>query len=140
MYVLQSNLTLKINSQIYETDITKATELIHLSDKNLSIDDRTKLLRIGKAYDHIFSNASVKQYYEQLCSKLRNDNIRFDLTLSELHFNNGYIDLKKNEFKQRDISKHFITKCIARDYKVSEQASRDKFINSIKKYIQIRKI
>ena len=134
LYLLQKNTTYKQTTMTFENILSKTTELIGLSFDNLHVNDQ-RLIKIdySKTYKSIFTNADIKKYYEQLLLNLCNDDIQFDTTLCELHFNNGYIDLKTHEFKQRDIKKHFISKYINRDYIKSTPANRATVMKLIEK-------
>jgi hypothetical protein len=134
LYVLQKNMTYKQSTMTYEHILSKTTELIGLSFDNLHINDQRLIQsEYSKTYKSIFTNADVKKYYEQLILNLCNDDIQFDNTLCELHFNNGYLDLKDHEFKQRNIKKHFVSKYISRDYIKSASEDRDAVIKLIEK-------
>jgi hypothetical protein len=134
LFVLQKNTTYKQSTMTFENILSKTTELIGLSYDNLHQNDQ-RLIKSehSKTYKSIFTNADVKKYYEELLLNLCNDDIQFDTTLCEIHFNNGYIDLKTNEFKQRDISKHYVSKYINRDYVQSASENRASVIKLIKK-------
>lgn len=58
---------------------------------------------------------------------------RLDKTPLELHFHNGYIDLKDNTFKQRQKGLHYISNYIKRDYKPSTLAQRNMIYSMIAK-------
>jgi hypothetical protein len=69
--------------------------LLELSFKSLSkTDQRLIQSEHAKTYKNIFSNADIKKYYEQLKVSLQNDDVTFDVTMNEIHFENGYYDLK----------------------------------------------
>jgi hypothetical protein len=48
--------------------------------------------------------------------KLTKSDITLNNTIGEIRFNNGYMDVKTMKFLKRDVSKHFITKFVRRDY------------------------
>jgi len=134
LYLLQKNMTYKQSTMTYENVLSMTTELIGLSFDKLDINDQ-RLIKSehSKTFKTLFTNAEIKKYYEQLILNLCNDDIQFDNTLCELHFNNGYLDLKDHEFKQRDIKKHFVSEYIIRDYVKSTSEDRDKVIKLIEK-------
>jgi hypothetical protein len=72
-------------------------------------------------------------YYPQLYTDLIKSDIKFDLNLSQIHYNNGYIDLDDLEFKQRTIGEHFITNYIKRDYVKSTKEQRKIILLHIEK-------
>ena len=127
LYILQKNRTFK--AIIGDADkhlMTMTTMLIELSIKSLS-DKNQELLRLKyeKRFKIINDNRDVKTYYDQLYIYLNPvDEVKFDITPIELHFNNGYIDLTTGELKQRN-KKHRITKYIKRDYEPSSKSQRN---------------
>ena len=54
----------------------------------------------------ILSNASVEKYYPQLYSELENNEVKFDDYICEIHFNNGFVDMKTSELKPRVLHHH----------------------------------
>jgi phage/plasmid-associated DNA primase len=137
LYILQKNRTYKaITGDADKHLMTMTTKLIELSIKSLSKDNQDLLrLRHEKRFKIINDNKDVKTYYDQLFIYLNPvDEVKFDITPIELHFNNGYIDLSTGELKQRH-KKHRITKYIRRDYEPSTKPQRnylkDTIINRI---------
>ena len=103
--------------------------------KKIKISISEKVILIFVIMLGIFSLTSLMIIGEK-CLFVKNynpDDIQFDNTLCELHFNNGYIDLKDHEFKQRDIKKHFVSKYISRDYIKSTSEDREAVIKLIEK-------
>ncbi len=143
-YVYQENVTYKkiscdeMKSKIYKI----TTQLIEDSFKGLNDENQRLLIaeNSGKGKTHystIFTNTSVDKYYPQLLNDLTKDEdeITFDLTIGEIHFNNGYMNLKTKKFEPRDKTKHFITKYIQRDYVASSESQRNIIYSHIKKII-----
>lgn len=135
LYTLQRNITYKVIDEVYEKLVTLVSYLIELSYKNLSeTDQRLIKSEHSKTYKAIFSNADVKRYYEQLKISLQKDDVEFDVTINEIHFDNGFYDLKRGKFKSREVEKHYVTHYIKRDYKPSskeEQKTMKKHISKI---------
>ena len=143
LYILQCNVTYKIySSDVKSKLLSEVTELIQNSYNSLTKEIQSELYR--KTYSSagdilksekpkIFSNSFVDKFYPQLFSLFVNDEIKFDTYFNEIHFNNGFIDLKTLEFKQREQAKHYITKYIERDYKKSTEAQKDLILSHIKK-------
>jgi phage/plasmid-associated DNA primase len=77
------------------------------------------------------SNNSVKTYLPQLKMTLKNDTIVLDDYSWQLHFNNGYIDLKTGEFKKRVYGKDYVSYCITRDYEPSTGEDRSEIMSHI---------
>ena len=66
----------------------------------------------GSAYKSIFKNTHIKTYFPQLLMTLTNNNVVFNLSKKEIHYNNGYMDLDTNIFKSRELHKHYMTEYI----------------------------
>lgn len=111
LYVLQPIIKYDVVTNGSDYLITMVSSFIELSFKNLD-ETGSKLIKSehAKNYKSVFSNADIKKYYEQLKVLLNNDNKVFDMTLNEIHYTNGYYDMKKGEFCKRVPDKHFITK------------------------------
>ena len=138
VYVLQSNLTYAKYERDVNAKITNlTTQLIETSFEGLEEVTRQniKIAHSEKKnhYSKIFSNANVDRYLPQLVEYMTKSNIVFDLTLRELHYNNGYIDLNDKEFKERVYGTHYITKYINRDYKKSTSKQQNKLLQIIHK-------
>jgi phage/plasmid-associated DNA primase len=140
---LQRNVTYKIYSSDVKSKLfSEVTELIQNSYNSLTKESQYELYK--KTYSDageilksekpkIFSNTFVEKFYPQLFSLLVNDEIKFDTYFNEIHFNNGFVDLKTLEFKQREQGKHYITKYIERDYKPSTQEQQNHILSHIRK-------
>ena len=57
----------------------------------------------------------------------------FNNTLYEIHFQNGYMDLKENVFKKRILNTHYVTEFIKRDYIQSTIEEKNKILKIISK-------
>ncbi len=134
LYILQKNITYKVADEIFEKLVTLVSYLIESSFKALSkTSQRLIQSDYAKTYRAIFSNADIKRYYEQLKVSLQNDDVDFDVTMNEIHFNNGYYDLKKGKFKDRQVETHYVTHCIKRDYQSSTKDDQKVMKNHISK-------
>lgn len=134
LYILQKNITYKVVDEVYEKLITLVSCLLEESFKGLSTEHQ-RLIKSehAKTYRSIFANSDIKKYYEQLKVALQNDDIQFDVTINEIHFNNGYYNLKDGKFQSRDVNKHYITHYIKRDYKSSTKDERKAMKNLVSK-------
>jgi hypothetical protein len=132
-YHLQKNITYTKTNNFKKTLITIITKLIDKSFKALDNTSQENIRLKHKDYMKVFQNASVEKYLPQLEDRLKKDDIKIDDYECEIHFNNGYMDLRDLVFKQRDQSKHFITFCIPRDYKPSTEEERKEVMQPIKK-------
>ena len=136
LYMLQENLTYTRESQIKQYLVTSVTNLLELSFKSLSKQDqeiiKLKYNNKNDSYAKIFQNSNVNMYIDELYTKLNKSDIILDTTIGEIHFNNGYIDLKDLKFKLRNIDKHFITKYIKYDYKQSTTTEQGEILKIVK--------
>ena len=133
-YVLQDNISY-INTSIDTKSylIPTITQLLETSFEMLTDVERNQLKdRYSKQYRCIFKEGAVNQYYKEILTKLIREDIEWDKTLCQIQFNNGYMDLKDLQFKQREKGKHFITHYINRDYKASTTEQRKKLLIPIK--------
>ena len=114
------------------------SSLIATSYKNLNDLQKENLSSRGKAFDAIFKNTNIAKYMPQLETELKDTNINFNqVYLGEIHFLNGYYDLKANEFKPRT-DKHKITICIKRKYKEPKNKSKNKIRKLLKMIYPIK--
>jgi len=133
LYVLQSNITYKI----VESDdfiINMASLLIELSFKALNEKDKKIIeLEHSKDYRKIFRNNEIYTYYVQLKFRLQKDNISFDNTPNEIHFNNGVYDLTRGKLVDRNVKTHFVTHYVKRNYVASTKNEQKTVLKSISK-------
>jgi hypothetical protein len=132
-YVLQDNMTY-IHTTLVEAYLKPTiTLLLNISFEKLSDGERNQIKdRFSKQYKGIFKGSNVNHYYDETINELIKENVEFNKTLCQIHFNNGYMDLKDLQFKQREISKHYVTNYIDRDYKPSTSEQRTKLLNPLK--------
>jgi len=135
LYCLQENNTYALRSLDHKSFILKLVgELLENSFEALSENEKKLVsLEYPKTYQKIFTKASIDTYLCQLLIALSNNNINFDVVSREIHFKNGYIDLNNNEFKQRAIGQHYITKFIQRDYSPSAIDDENKVMAIVNK-------
>jgi|LakMenE01Jun11ns_1017448.scaffolds.fasta_scaffold9920123_1 hypothetical protein len=121
---------------IYKDDtlFTMVTKIIENTFKNLNDKQKNKVTKI-KSYEKVFKNPNVKDYLPQLKTAIKkySKNIVFDSYFNEIHFNNGYLDLSDLKFKQRQSNKHYISKCIDRDFEEVTEADKKEIL----KYIEV---
>ena len=123
LYFYQKNISYKCEKFSDDRFYTVVTEFLNESYANIDAESKEKLNNMfEKRKDFIqyiktnISNAGVKTYEAQLRTYLRNDDIDIDNYTWQLHFNNGYINLKNGEFKVREFGKDYISYFINRDY------------------------
>lgn len=110
-----------------ETDqlITMLTGFISASRNNLN-KEQVKLLKLEhKNFKTLCENSTMNKMIPQLSVGLKVEEERFFGDFYEVHYKNGYIDMKTLEFKQRIPNKHFVCNYIKRDYKKSTQIDRE---------------
>ena len=133
LYILQNNITYRI----VESDnfiMNMASLLIELSFKALNEKDKKIIeLEHSKDYRKIFKNNEIYTYFMQLKFRLQKDNIIFDNTPNEIHFNNGVYDLALGKLVNRNIKIHFITHYIKRNYITSTKNEQKTVLKSISK-------
>jgi hypothetical protein len=134
LYVKQQNDTYNIAKNIENELLVLVSKLLIESERNLDKSTRDRLrIEHSKAYYSLQSNTHTKGYIPQLRAFLQNDDIVFDYTPAEIHFNNGYIDILKNKFHPKRTDKHYITKYIKRDYQPSTEEQRKSYMDIINK-------
>ena len=114
-----------------DTDLVMATilKVFQLSYKQLGEFEKDYITKNNK----LLTSTHIKTYYSSLITTITNtEEIPFDYTPNEIHFKNGYMDMRDGTFKQRT-DKHFITSYIDREYKPSPD--KKEFILNILKQI-----
>jgi len=131
-YILQENLTY-INSNNVEAYLKPTiTLLLENSFEKLTDHERNQIKdRFSKQYRSIFKSSFINHFYDEIITKLIKDDIEFNKTLCQIHFNNGYIDLNDLQFQKRELSKHYITNFINRDYQQSTTEQRTKVLKPL---------
>jgi hypothetical protein len=134
LYELQTNKTYIQLANLKISVINKASLLIQKSHKKLSDTDKENIeLKHGKSVKAILKNSDIETYYPQLLSALTRKDVVFNVTIGEIHFNNGYMNVVTKEFKERDIKHHVITKYIQRDYVPSTKSQKEIVMKHVKK-------
>ncbi len=106
------------------------TLLLEESKDYLDFEQRDDLKEMFKSkYKNLSKNATVKEMMLQIKKyiviKEDSEFIKnLDNTVGEIHFYNGYIDIKTGEFKKRDINLKPVTFVINRNYKPSQPSQR----------------
>jgi len=129
MYMINPNLTVEPipdkNQENYILNIV--SQLIEDSFNDLREEQR-ELLQKNKGFISLCKNSGIKSFLPQLLCSLQEE---YDLNTNkhEIHFNNGFIDVRTLEFKKRE-RPNYVTSCIPRDYTKSSKKSRE-YINDI---------
>lgn len=115
LYVLQTNMTYK-KEKVQEGLIYLISLLYELSFEALDSNEYELLnMKYGKCLNSFTSINGIRLRIENLKTMLRKDKA-IDYTPCEIHYNNGYYDVKELKFKKRT-SEHYITTFINYDYK-----------------------
>jgi hypothetical protein len=136
--IKDDELYIKMDIDIYEIFKNADNQLLYIITKlyNDSIEKLSNVemnslkFQYKKNYDVFQSNEHVKKFLPQLKIFLINNEIVFNYTPQEIHFQNGYIDVNKNKFYQRN-DKHYITSYIKRDYKPSTEEERNEYFDLV---------
>lgn len=132
-FILQDNLSYKQTNNTEAYLVPMITHLFEESFQQLTELERNQIKnRYVKKYQNIFEGRSVMHYYKEIVLKLTRDDIQFDNTICQIHFNNGYMDLTDLTFKQREKGKHHITQYINRDYVPSTSEQRAQILKPFK--------
>lgn len=94
---------------------------------------REKIEASKLSFGGVFSKNTIMKYIDPIKIGLVR-NIELDSYSGQLHFRNGFIDIKTQEFFKRDHT-HFITKYINRDYVKSTEKQRELVLNKFLKPI-----
>ena len=134
--MIQSKLFIKkIETTIDEKLITFISKYISESIKNLNKELKELLkLKYAKTSIKISENSTINKSLSQIKVGLkRDDDNIFTPDFYQIHFQNGYIDLKTLEFKKRVMSINYVNLYIKREYKPSSKPQFDKLYNIINK-------
>lgn len=86
-----------------------------------------------KFFLEIQENSFIRKMLPQIKIKLIQTENLFSPDYYQIHYTNGFIDMKTKEFKNRVIGEHFVRAYIHRDYIPSTEAQRNKLLSSISK-------
>ena len=119
-----------VNTLYYKIDVDDKKEFILMNIRKLLEISHSKLedkerenfdLKYSKIVSNLLKSTYAKDYVNDIICDLVRDNVDFyDPNKYEIHFRNGYFDLKAFEFKPRDQKKHFISVYINRDFKIPD--------------------
>jgi hypothetical protein len=131
LYLLQNNNTYELSTSKIENQLLCMVSLLFHKSLSQMKKETIDALKCGhpKTFPKMQANGSINGYIPQLVLYLTNDSIKFNYTPGEIHFNNGYIDVLNNEFKERTIE-HRVTQYIKRDY-ITPKAKSFEFWDNI---------
>jgi len=107
----------KIVSKTKDKELqTAITSFINESLKALPEQKKENLiLKYDKKIKQILKNTFINENNSQIITGLKEKQNKFQGDFYEIHYRNGFIDLKTLEFKRRT-SKHYVCNYIDRDY------------------------
>jgi phage/plasmid-associated DNA primase len=125
----------KIETTIDEELITVISKYISESIKNLNKEQKELLkLKYAKTSVKISENSTINKSLSQIKVGLKRDDENiFTPDFYQIHFQNGYLDLKTLVFKKRIMGINYVNLYIKRDYKASSQFQFDKLYSIINK-------
>ena len=138
LYIFNKELVIykKIQEDLFKKDdfiISKITKYIDESIKNLTEQEKLLLkLTHGKLYNKICENSTVIRSLPQIRSQLIKYESPFKPDFEQIHFKNGYFDLRTGEFKNRVAGQCYIRNYINRDF----EPSSDEKINEMNKIMK----
>ena len=139
LYVLQKNFIYGVADRSDNDNIiwTNVARLLEDSFESFSKEEgsniRERMAASKMSFSSIFSKNTIMKYIDPIKFDLVRD-IELDAYAGQLHFRNGFIDIKTQAFEQRNDT-HFITKYIDRDYKPSTAKQRTSLIQKYLKPI-----
>ena len=125
----------QIETTVDEELITIISKYITESIKQLNTKQLLDLKsKYPKTSVKISENATIfKSLFQIKVGLKRDDENIFTPDFYEIHFQNGYLDLKTLEFKKRVIGINYVNLYIKRDYKTSSKLQFDKLYSIINK-------
>ena len=113
--------------------ISKISCYIESSIKNLN-EHEMKSLKYDhpKTFNKICENSNISRSLSQIRVELTMQEKPFKPDYYQLHFKNGYIDLKTLEFKQRVVGHDYIKNYINRDYEKTNEEKETYFFNVLR--------
>ncbi len=107
--------------------------------KNSLTKEQIKLLSLERKteFKKLCENSTINKMIPQLLTALKDDNNKFTGDFYEIHYNNGYIDLKTLKFEKRIPNKHYVKNYIPRNYQPSTKEQQKEFLRRMKKIYPI---
>lgn len=129
----------QIKDTISEELISIITSYLTESKKSLN-KEQMKILSLERKneFKKLCENSTINKMLPQLLTTLKDDEEKFKGDFYEIHYKNGYINLKTLKFEKRIPNKHFVTNYISRNYTQSTEAQRNEFLGRIKKIYPIK--
>lgn len=122
----------KINKEINSRIWPIIERFIKLSIDNLDKKNTVEFMEKTERSKKYLTQKCIMSYIDPFKMMITKDDIILDSYIGQIHFKNGYIDIKENVFKERDTT-HYITKVIQRNYNKSSEESRNKLMTIIKR-------
>ena len=102
--------------------------------------EQKKIIKLerGKEFNKMCENSNIHKNLPQLMVELQEPNNKFGADYYQIHYRNGYLDLKTREFKPRIPNKHFVCNYINRKYTKSNKEQREKVYEHVRKIYPIK--
>ena len=133
IFLLNKNTNIYVPQGKYKEHIfiSVVSRFLSNSYENL-LTELQDALKTIKGFTSRVSTNGIKSFLLQLQRELEKNKV-FDDYKSEIHFLNGYLDLKDMKFKQRIHGYHFVTSCINRNYTPSTEQKRSEIMDILDK-------
>lgn len=136
LYKYDSELVIykQIKDSIQNELMTIVSSYLTSSKKSLN-KEQIKLLSLERKteFKKLCENSTINKMLPQLITTLKEDEVLFKGDFYEIHYKNGYINLKTLKFEKRIPNKHYITNYIPRNYVPSTEVQKTEFLRRIKK-------
>ena len=123
-----------IVSKYLETSFKKLTneQQLFIKTNIYPEDDNNNKKTNSKPYNKMMSNKGIDMYLDQLKYYMTKD-IKIDNYKYQIHFLNGFINLKTLKFEKRVFGRDFVSNIINRNYEPSSKEDKDEIYSIINK-------
>lgn len=122
LYILnKTSITYRKVKEVGQTLTVMVSKLLEQSFDCLT-PEQVQLLKHINDKLSFFKSSNIVQYLDHLIIYMTKK-VNVDVYFDEIHFVNGYYDLREGLFKKREINKHFITKYV--DYPFDEKLATE---------------
>ena len=129
LYKYDSELVIykQIKDSIQNELMTIVSSYLTSSKKSLN-KEQIKLLSLERKteFKKLCENSTINKMLPQLIITLKEDEVLFKGDFYEIHYKNGYINLKTLKFEKRIPNKHYITNYIPRNYVPINRSAKER--------------
>lgn len=139
LYKFDSKLVIYKKVESKEDDdelLTIITKFISVSKKILVNKDNQELY--DKSFKSFGENMNIQKMLPQIRVGLKREDVPFSPDFYQIHYRNGFINLKTLKFENRIIGKHFVRAYINREYKPSSKEQQEIILNRIRKIYPVK--